>query len=1162
MDQTTPARSFAAFCRPLLWTLILLTPTAAQMPYNPTKLLQNGSLVYVFQPSASSSSQFELGAVDISSNIIASQLPYTTLYPTLPFLDSDKTRPFNAILDNGGNISVYTGDCAAGASGSEVWSFTPDLSGKNGNGSWTQDKVAFTRGGKHVADIGPNYLSGGMSFSAIVNGDAMSTEAYFFGGMCPFQDVDESDWQSSANYSNLMVTLEPSQSDAESVNYQLGVSSSRGPPIAEAGFTLTGLSPLFSNQSDGTQTQQQNFVLIAGHTSAAFINTSQVALFSLPQQGWTFVPVSQPDTSRTDLAIRTDVSAVEPRSGHSAVLTPDGTRIVVFGGWIGDTETPAEPQLAILNIGDGYGGQGDWEWVVPTTTTGSGLPDGSGIYGHGAAMLPGGIMMVMGGYSMAPSSSRRRRATMKTNSQNLFFNVSSTSWITEYSPPPEVNSSEPGDGGLLSTPSQRVGLGAGLGVGIAAVLGLMVFYIWYTRRLKKHREAREKQLNELAMGAHRYNLDCMSPGIDGRGGQADFLDNAADSYFYPSIGPQQGQGWRSANASDAERTGLLVEIPSPTRGLRRSLSGRPAPTMSRYDERRVRGSGHIHPIDELDEEQEEEGANDQTPLTAQPEMAEQSQTRGTSIFDNAPVLDPFTDGKRARRNQSPASRSAPTSPVREDSSHHRDWQLAAGPSLPRHSTPSPTPSPNGRTSPTKSSERTGSNLSERSTRSNLSSRSNNGSLGRSASMRSAALLNSAASINPFKTPDSSPTADRNSGWKTPVDLRTQSFTSIRSSGRPGTANADAESFTTARSSFMALQAEGEALLGGNPERIRPGTSSTSDGSNGNSTRDTEGSMSRADTVTAATSVADGFSRPGLGRERRKSWLGSVRRALSRSAAPADRTRSLTASTMQLEPYTDDPSPSTDISAHDKRKSLPASAPRRAASDASFWNSKRGKQDWLDDELDENDPRAKWRRTSGDNWGAPEDVALAEKEQQRREWRERGNLLINLTDDDQLPTPRTPIHMGELGVPSTNDRPRTPAEEVDWDVEAAVERRVVQVMFTVPKSKLRVVNADVDRSSILSLPRENSRDCIENVEVGGSGSPGGGTSGRVKDLAGRFEQMGSPRLTPRASPRPSPSPSIRSGKLRGKKSSASISTQRQSSAHSVASKGKGRAGDEV
>jgi hypothetical protein len=30
---------------------------------------------------------------------------------------------------------------------------------------------------------------------------------------------------------------------------------------------------------------------------------------------------------------------------------------------------------------------------------------------------------------------------------------------------------------------------------------------------------------------------------------------------------------------------------------------------------------------------------------------------------------------------------------------------------------------------------------------------------------------------------------------------------------------------------------------------------------------------------------------------------------------------------------------------------------------------------------------------------------------------------------------------------------------DWDVETAVQKRVVQVMFTVPKEKLRVVNAD-------------------------------------------------------------------------------------------------------
>ena len=44
------------------------------------------------------------------------------------------------------------------------------------------------------------------------------------------------------------------------------------------------------------------------------------------------------------------------------------------------------------------------------------------------------------------------------------------------------------------------------------------------------------------------------------------------------------------------------------------------------------------------------------------------------------------------------------------------------------------------------------------------------------------------------------------------------------------------------------------------------------------------------------------------------------------------------------------------------------------------------------------------------------------------------------------------------------------DDEEWDVESAVERRVVQVMFTVPKEKLRVVNKGPDgdgEESILS-----------------------------------------------------------------------------------------------
>ena len=38
---------------------------------------------------------------------------------------------------------------------------------------------------------------------------------------------------------------------------------------------------------------------------------------------------------------------------------------------------------------------------------------------------------------------------------------------------------------------------------------------------------------------------------------------------------------------------------------------------------------------------------------------------------------------------------------------------------------------------------------------------------------------------------------------------------------------------------------------------------------------------------------------------------------------------------------------------------------------------------------------------------------------------------------------------------------------DWDVERAAENRVVQVMFTVPRGELRVVNTDVERASLVS-----------------------------------------------------------------------------------------------
>ena len=1120
-----------------LWLALLQLPllvsiASAQMPYNPTRILQNGTHLYVLQPSSSPSTQARLSSIDVSTHIDAAKPHITTLYTTLPFLDDHHPLPFTPVIDDQGDLTVYAGNCSQGASGGQVWRFSPDPSDTKRGGSWLQEHVSV-RESSHVASMGANYLNNGISFSSIIGGDDMCTSVYFFGGMCPLATDDSNDfndWQMAANYSNLMVTLDPSSKTDESVTYQLDISTSRGPPVPEAGFTMTGLMPTFADRSDGSRTQQRNFLLIGGHTSSAFINTSQIALFSLPEESWTFIGVEQPETSQTDLAIR-DAPSVDPRSGHTAVLTPDGQKIIVYGGWVGDIDTPAEPQLAILNIADGYGGTGDWKWTVPTSPSGAGIAADSGLYGHGAAMLPGGVMMITGGYSIQGSSARRRRDSPTLSSQTYFLNITSNTWTTDYTPP-ETSGSAPDHTTPLSSLGQKAGLGIGIGMGL--VCSLFAFYLWYTRRLKNQRDIREKQLLDLSMAAHRYNIDDYPSEFDGRGRQADTAEhlNGQNSAYYFAAGNQGGQGWKSSSGHDVERTGLLLEIPSPTRGLRRGVNSRTGYSMVTN-----RGPGPIHPIDELEEEDEDRAA-DNILLNGYPEMHEY----GNSITHTAPAPDPFVDTHYYGSEKRHLIRSASSSPTHGDVGessrlvHSKpDWPLEMAAAATHRSNNTPT----GRKSPDKSTEkqttedRTGSNLSEKSACSNLSYESSHGSMGGTPSLHAGAIP--ILQPNPFRTPDSSPVHDRprrysESGRQTPGRARTQSFTSTLSNGR-----ADVESFRSAHSTFAHLQAEGEVLLGGNPDRARPGTSSTAKSSILHD--DTEASSSRAATATPATSYALDLAHTDS-RDVRKSWLGSVRRVLRRSISGADRTRPHTATLSYHEPYTDSPVFSPEPSTDDHRKSLPASLPpRRAASDASFWKSRRGKQDW-EDELE-----STWARTSGDDWGTPEDIMLAEKERRRQEWRERGKLLVNLTDNDELPTPRTPIKASELGFPDSNNRPGTPADEGDWDVEAAVERRVVQVMFTVPKSKLRVVNADPDRSSILSLPQDNAKEGDELPTRSTVSSPS-----KVKDLASRFERMSgasqasSPKITPRASPVPSPSASIRRLKIRTKPSASSLSRQ--------------------
>ncbi|KAL1860467.1 hypothetical protein VTK73DRAFT_7342 [Phialemonium thermophilum] len=90
--------------------------------------------------------------------------------------------------------------------------------------------------------------------------------------------------------------------------------------------------------------------------------------------------------------------------------------------------------------------------------------------------------------------------------------------------------------------------------------------------------------------------------------------------------------------------------------------------------------------------------------------------------------------------------------------------------------------------------------------------------------------------------------------------------------------------------------------------------------------------------------------------------------------------------------------------------------------------------------------------------------LLRRKQGREAWREAGTA-------------------SEEGGSGTGGAGGRAGEDEDWDIERAVERRLVQIMFTVPKERLRVVNAEVEA--------EEEAAVVEDVEH--QAEKGGGES---------------------------------------------------------------------
>jgi len=910
---------------------------------------------------------------------------------------------------------VYAGSCSTSKSAA-LWRFTPSNTSTIGNGTWERQTTITASDVTSAALPGADFLSSSFSFSTLVRANASQTKMYVFGGMCPSSAATASTWQSAANYSNHMLRLAPKISSSNTV-YTLDIPPSRGPPIAEAGFTITGLTPTYSNGS-GVMTQQQTFVLLGGHTQSAFINMSQVAIWSLPEESWSFVTVDSPASSsngNTELAVKSTVTSVDSRSGHTAVLTEDGSKIIVFGGWVGNINQAADPQLAVLDLGTGFGGSGDWKWSIPAQQ-----PSGTGIYGHGAVMLPGNVMMILGGFNITTTTSKRSVPSVDP----MFFNATSSTWISSYTNPSYVvalASSSSKSSSSSSSKAKKIGLGVGLGLGLAAILLAVLIFLWYSRRLRKRRESEREK--DMGLGdEHRGFTHSQGRMVQRSGGfpwaQGGWNSNRNERNEPVFDSNSAVAGYENLHQG-VHALGDGAAIPYPPKQIPRkpvySRTGKGMYQSMAFDFNNsgshVRANslgtaGPIHPIYEADEDDNavHEGAEDVGVALGDPHAPGPSESnRHSDPFRDPPSIVLPLLRRESQIRSSPDLESPAEAREREVQEWVTDW--AAADALLNAQTRSH--SHVGRISPTRRAQliagstvssmsgeedsgRTASNLSERSVAVSAMSVSRSGSSSQGRS-RSNSLRGFLTSMSPFSgTILSTTVASTNMSpvFDGPGPHGPRSHRPPGSSG----SGSGTSSFTTAHTSFPALQAEGESLLP-RPEDLSGGESSPT-----RSSPDLLGSPSKSKTPARHRGQTG--------------WLGSLRRAFvgdpgSEHASPI----SPTFSSREASPV---------------RVEQSGVQPRRTMSaSATLWRRKQGKSDWED---------------SAEDLGAGT----------------RSNTFTG-----EYPGPSTPgTHSG---FPHDDD-------DDEWDIERAVENRVVQVMFTVPKEKLRVVNHDVndDRSEVGSL----------------------------------------------------------------------------------------------
>lgn len=982
----------------IYWAIGLFDIAVSQkLPYNPTYILHDPrtkNISYIFlRPSNSINHQ--LVSLDYSTTLSASNISFDVISQNLPFSSGDATALIPSISTEG-DLFVYTGFCGLPETTS-LWRYQIPAPGSKTTGAWAQGAIHNAADLMSNSLLGTQFLTRAITFSTLADGNSSQSNIYVFGGMCPRDNATAATWQSAAHYSSKMLRLSP----ISDLNYSIDIASNRGSAVPEAGFSFTGLTPTYLNNSN-IRTQKESFILIGGHNQNAFISMTQVAVWNLPEEAWNFVKVKMPSSVKPNPPPtgENSMSLLDSRSGHTAVLSEDGSKIIVFGGWVGDVSRAAEPQLAILSLGTGYGGSGDWEWSIPANQ-----PSGNGIYGHGATLLPGNVMMIIGGSEITMTMKRATSPGIKT----MFFNATSLSWVSNYTNP-LYNGQE-----ILHRGNSSLGVRLAVGLGLIAIAGIVLLCVGLKHKNKTQREDNVRGLAEMNTSSH------LGPNPETRTIESGIFPwsnrtmNAREEvYEDENPDPQRSSRYETMDIGVYGSDDSAYILPPPKQTSLRTSYSRPKgvyQSMS-FDNHGIGTSygniGTIHPIYEADENDEEEDNNGDLGIMS---------GNSTSVHDKTENLqssDPFCDPhiQRSSSNhkvlsQNRKSLQADTDAMERDikdwvtdlaeaniimNSSNKSLSTAGHVSSSKRATLVAATTPNSVTGEEDgNSVSSVSSLTDKSQVASLMVVSRTASHSASSSIRSFIM-----GINPFNS------ANPATATKTNCNSANQAITGdgsppLQTTSKrtaPGSAHSSrsGKSFRSAHTSVLTTSKEAEYLL-----------SQPADMTCTNSSPPDETASVSSGSPSKSKSQSLKMGNPG--------WIGSLKKVFTTSENDSFRPNPYDLGCQGTE--TKQTNLSFDkVAIHEPRRTVSANG--------SLWRRKQGRSDWDDSNTN----------LSGAASGCSSSNCSSS----------------GLT------------HKG-LDV------------EDDWDIERAVENRLVQVMFTVPKERLRVVNQDVneEKSEVSSGP---------------------------------------------------------------------------------------------